>query len=167
MIRLATPTDAYPIADVHVRSWQAIYRGHFPDEFLDSLSTEERAMSWARLLTDPSQAIAVCELPSGVVGFVGIGPSRDADATPETRELQSIYLDPAVWRQGIGTSLIHWAMGTAASRGWTKMTLWVLKGNAQARAFYERSGWHADGVEKSEPFLGGTTEQIRYEWRAA
>jgi GNAT superfamily N-acetyltransferase len=150
-----------------VRSWQAIYRGHFPDEFLDSLSTQERAMSWARLLTDSSQSIAVCELSVGIVGFVAIGPSRDADAAPETGELQSIYLDPVVWRQGIGTSLIRWAMATAEFRGGIKMTFWVLKGNAQARAFYERYGWHADGVEKSEPFLDGTVEEMRYEWRAA
>jgi len=95
-----------------------------------------------------------------------MGPSRDADATPETGELSSIYLDPEVWRQGIGTLLMRWAMVAAPSRSWAKMTLWVLKGNARAQAFYERSGWRADGVAKSEAFLDGTMEEIRFEWRA-
>jgi GNAT superfamily N-acetyltransferase len=150
-----------------VRSWQSIYRGHFPDEYLDSLSIEQRATNWTRILADPSQSIAVYEELPGLVGFVCIGPSRDADAIPETGELSSIYLDPGVWRRGIGTLLIHWAMAEASSKGWVKMTLWVLKGNAQAQAVYERSGWRADGVVKAEPFLGDTMEEIRYEWCAA
>ncbi|MEO5927669.1 MAG: GNAT family N-acetyltransferase [Patescibacteria group bacterium] len=150
-----------------MRSWQAIYRSHFPDGYLDNLSVEQRAATWRRILTDPSQMIAVYELPSGIVGFACIGPSRDADATLKTGELSSIYLDPNVWRQGIGTLLIRWAMAAAVSRSWDKMTLWVLKVNAQARTFYEQSGWLADGVTKSEPFGGGTMEEMRYEWCAA
>jgi len=106
VIRLAAPTDALSIARVHVRSWQAIYRGHFPDDYLANLSADQRAVNWARLLADPSQTIAVYEL-SGIVGFVCIGPSRDADAGPETGELSSIYLDPASIEL-ISESMIDW-----------------------------------------------------------
>ncbi len=35
MIRVADARDIESIADVHVRSWQAIYRGHMPDSYLD------------------------------------------------------------------------------------------------------------------------------------
>lgn len=41
-IRRATPEDALAIAHVHVRSWQAAYRGLIDDEFLDALRPEHR-----------------------------------------------------------------------------------------------------------------------------
>jgi hypothetical protein len=39
-VRPATPDDADAIASVHVRSWQAAYRGIVPDAMLDALSIQ-------------------------------------------------------------------------------------------------------------------------------
>ena len=40
-IRTATPEDARAIAEVHVASWRAAYRGVLPDTYLDRLSVDE------------------------------------------------------------------------------------------------------------------------------
>ncbi|HEY1808803.1 MAG TPA: hypothetical protein VGG42_09585 [Acidobacteriaceae bacterium] len=40
-LRLAEPPDAMAAARVHVRSWQAAYRGLMPDAFLDQLRPED------------------------------------------------------------------------------------------------------------------------------
>lgn len=166
MIRAATIADATGIAAVHVLSWQAIYRGHFPDELLANLSVERRAAGWTQWLADPAQSTAVYESETGIVGFVAIGPSRDADAGPLTGELTTIYVAPHLWRRGIGAELMRWATDQAAARHWTAMTLWVLEGNAVARTFYERCGWAADGATKREPFGGRVVDEVRYAWHA-
>jgi GNAT superfamily N-acetyltransferase len=50
LIRRATPGDVIAVATVHVRSWQAAYRGLMPDEVLDGLSVERRAGMWRSVL---------------------------------------------------------------------------------------------------------------------
>ena len=42
-VREATVDDAEAIGSIHVRAWQAIYRGVMPDEYLDGLRAEDRA----------------------------------------------------------------------------------------------------------------------------
>jgi GNAT superfamily N-acetyltransferase len=166
MVRFATTDDAPAIAAVHVRGWQAAYRGHFPDDYLDGLSVSERALRWTAWLAEPAQATAVYVTPDGIVGFVSIGPSRDAEASPATGELTTIYVEPTAWRRGIGTELMSWAMAAAPAHHWTAMTLWTLESNAGTRAFYDRCGWSPDGATKREPFAGWTVAQMRYAWQS-
>ncbi|MER6578988.1 hypothetical protein [Nonomuraea sp. NPDC001023] len=49
-IRKATPADAQAIAEIHVRSWQAAYRGLLPQDHLDGLDPAARRPGWERLL---------------------------------------------------------------------------------------------------------------------
>jgi len=167
MIRLAKSADADAIAAVHVRGWQAAYRGYFPDDFLDGLSVADRAERWVAWLADAAEGTAVYETPAGIVGIASIGPSRDSGASSATGELLLIYVEPALWRRGVGTALMSWATAAAPARDWTAMTLWTIEGNAGARAFYERCGWVHDGATKREPFAGHVLSQVRYAWRSA
>jgi hypothetical protein len=41
-VRRAGPGDEAEVAGVHVRSWQAGYRGLLPDRYLDALRPEDR-----------------------------------------------------------------------------------------------------------------------------
>jgi len=167
MIRIANSEDAAAIAAVHVRGWQAAYRGYFPDDFLDDLSVADRAKGWVVWLADAARPTAVYETPAGIAGVVSIGPSRDSGASSATGELLLIYVEPALWRRGVGTALMSWATAAAPARDWTAMTLWTIEGNASARAFYERCGWVRDGATKREPFAGHVLSQVRYAWRSA
>lgn len=45
-IRPALDSDARTIAQVHVNSWRAAYRGIFTDEYLAALSIDEREQMW-------------------------------------------------------------------------------------------------------------------------
>jgi hypothetical protein len=42
------------------------------------------------------------------------------------------------------------------------MYLWVLRDNARARRFYERSGFRADGVEEPYEVAGVAVPEVRY-----
>jgi ribosomal protein S18 acetylase RimI-like enzyme len=165
-LRHATERDAQAIAAVHVRSWQQAYRGQLPQSFLDALSIPDRAESWRRRLsTAPAAAerpFWVAEAAGRVVGFVNTGPSRDEDAAPGTSEIYAIYVDPECWEKGIGTRLLERAIHDLHRHGYTLATLWCLGANAQARSFYERAKWRADGATKRELVGGVETEEVRY-----
>lgn len=42
------------------------------------------------------------------------------------------------------------------------MLLWVLKGNARARRFYERAGFRPDGAEEPFEVEGVAVPEVRY-----
>ena len=45
-VRPATVADAPAMGRLVVRAWQAAYRGHMPDDYLDGLRPEDRAAYW-------------------------------------------------------------------------------------------------------------------------
>src|SRR3954467_6848347 len=49
-IRAAEVEDASAIARVHVETWRSTYTGIIPQNYLDGMTTENRALVWARLL---------------------------------------------------------------------------------------------------------------------
>jgi len=48
-------------------------------------------------------------------------------------------------------------------RRFRRATLWVLAGNARARAFYETVGWNADGHERHRMLRGTDVHEVRYQ----
>jgi GNAT superfamily N-acetyltransferase len=92
---------------------------------------------------------------------VGMGPRGDrrGDAVGE---LLAIYLDPAVWGLGIGRRLQSVALQRLREDGYTEATLWVLAGNTDSRAFYERTGWRADGGTSEFEAGAEVLDEARY-----
>jgi len=170
-IRPALPGDAAALAQVHVAAWQVAYRGIMPDRLLDSLSVPNTQARWQQKLAQQEQLTLVCQLdtdPAGtgrgeVVGFAGLGPSRDDDTGEETGEVYAIYLHPDQWGQGLGHAL--WAQAVEALRagGYRALTVWVLEANGRARGFYEHMGCTLDpGVTKALDRQGTQLAVVRY-----
>ena len=145
VIRSAKPEDAPAIATVHVTAWKAAYRGIVPDEFLDSLSIEQRSDTWRRILLAGSQEdVFVAQAADTIVGWISAAASRDPDAGPSTGEIWAVYVAPAHWRTGIGRLLCQRAERSLAEQGLNEVTLWVLKDNRLAQHFYRSTGFIAD-----------------------
>jgi ribosomal protein S18 acetylase RimI-like enzyme len=150
MIRRATINDVKGIAEVHVKSWQAAYRGLLPDDFLQNLSVQRREEQWRRGLQNSEQVLLVYEQDT-IVAFCGFAPSRDEDVDKtKVAELGTIYALESAWGQGIGKALWQEAIKLMREKGFTEVTLWVLKGNERAIKFYERQGMVFDGTTKTE-----------------
>jgi len=165
-IREATVADAAHVAEVHVRSWQVAYRGLVPQDYLDGLDPAARRERWSALLADdrwPRAGTLVAELDDRIVGFASILPARDADLDPAAfGEIAAFYLDPGVWRRGIGRRLMAAALDRLAAAGYPRAALWVLDTNLRARRFYEATGWRCDGTVKVDESLGFPITETRY-----
>jgi GNAT superfamily N-acetyltransferase len=163
-IREALPADARSIAEIHVRSWQAAYRGQLADDYLDGLSVEDRLEQHRHSLEQPPAEWRtwVAQDDDRTTGFAVTGPSQDADATDRTAELYAIYLDPDRVGTGTGRALLEHAVQDLRTRGFDAATLWVLETNELARRFYEIAGWRLDGTEARERVDGEMRSTVRY-----
>jgi len=165
VVRDATVDDVHAIADVHVRAWQAAYRGFLPAQFLDGLSVALREASWHTALRDdgPQTLILVAEDPPGsVIGFCCLAlPSRDDDAGEHTVEIAATYVTPPRWDSGVGRALLMAAFDRLRGGDWADATLWVFRRNAHGRAFYARLGFRLDGTMGVHEPSGAVTARMR------
>jgi GNAT superfamily N-acetyltransferase len=151
-VRLAVVSEAPAVASVHVRTWQAAYRGLVPDSVLDNLSVEERTSMWERSI--PFGGVWVGLVDDEVVGFAAAGPSHEPDAA---FQLYAMYVLPSAWGTRVGFELAQAALGDEQD-----VILWVFDENPRARRFYERFGFRADGQSKTETIGGAALNEIRY-----
>lgn len=161
-IRKAVPEDALGVARVHVRAWQAAYKGLLPEEYLTALRAEDRAARYEFATKDAAmpQTLVAVEGDT-IVGFATTSPSRDEDLS-DFGELGALYVEPERWGCGVGRELMAAARGQLAEHGFKDALLWVLVGNARAELFYGADGWRADGMQRMQTVWGVTVDEVRY-----
>ena len=167
MVRAATPGDARAMAGVHVRAWRAAYRGILPPQLLAERSVDMRERSWREAIGPGDRGgvtlVSEADEPGRpLAGFCALAlPGRDDDAGERTAEVRAAYVDPARWQSGIGRSLLGSALGSLEPGAWDDVTLWVFLRNAQARAFFARSGFRLDGARMTHTASGVPTARMR------
>jgi GNAT superfamily N-acetyltransferase len=154
IVRDAVPADALAVARVHVRTWQAGYRGRLPDAYLDGLRAEDRAARYTFGEPDPDRphTLVACD-GDAIVGFATTG-LPPCDDVPGAGELLALHVDPDRWRTGVGRALIAAARARLAARGCAVAVLWLLEGNARGARFYAADGWADDGARRVQPVWG-------------
>ena len=115
---------------------------------------------WERVLKDLNTTQYIIKKDGKTAGMLGISVSRDEDATGSTYELMGLYLLPEYFRQGIGTHAMEFTFAKARSLGMKDITVWLLEDNINARMFYEKFGFIADGKTMERDF-GKTLKSIR------
>lgn len=155
LVRTPLMEDVEPFAQLHVRIWQATYRGTMDDEALDAVTVETMRPRWYAIarayaqgaVVDDGRAINVAVLGAEPVGFAMVGPARDEDA-PAPRQVWSLNVAPEHQGTGIGQRLLDETLGADPAY------LWVADGNARAIRFYERNGFVRDGVHAEDQHEG-------------
>jgi len=167
--RQAAPGDAAALGALHVTSWRETYAGILPDHVLDGLSVEARSAMWTEILNDPpafgGAAVFVAESGGEIVGFGSCSGQRD-EALKEkgfAGEIGAIYVLRSHQRAGAGSSLMSLLAQKLLAQGRSSASLWVLRENAGARAFYERLGGALVG-ERNEEQAGAMLCEIAYGW---
>lgn len=154
-------SDIVDLAEVHVKAWRETYLGLLPQSFLDALSIDRRAETWRQIVSAPvpdSICLGVW-VDDRLVGFMHAGPVG-SPVLGSDLELKSIYLLQAVQGAGLGKKLMGEFIRFAQSRGKSRASLLVLKGNRTA-GFYEKLGWRR-GPEFELDFNGAKYMQNSY-----
>jgi len=179
-IRAAVGSDADALGRLHVHCWHETYRGLVPETLLARFSVQRSRAVWDRILRDhaahdatavyllssPASAPLSNDLRSNeLLGFGSCGRQRTADLADSgfDAEVSSLYLLRSQQRQGLGNALLRALVDDLMSRGFKALSLWVLKDNAPARAFYERCGGLVIG-EKRDVREDGTLIETAYGW---
>lgn len=160
-IRQATLGDAAALGDILSCSWRAAYKGIVPDVILDLLTPESRAAVFISLFAKGEGEISIAHEDGQAAGFVITGDCRDDDIVSPCGEIWSIYLKPEYWRRAIGSKLITLGIEQLKAKGYANAALWVIEGNANAIAFYEKHGFKPDGARKAIE-IGKTLYEARY-----
>lgn len=152
------------VSEIRVHGRRSAYRGLVPQSYLDTLSAERDAEGRRTRLArnDGSVVNLVAEYGGEVVGWSCHGPYRDGEVRTRDAELYALYVDPVHCGGGVGRALLTEAVRRCTAFGPTRMFLWVLKGNAGARRFYERAGFGADGTEQSFEVDGVAVPEVRH-----
>ncbi|WP_413759574.1 N-acetyltransferase family protein [Streptomyces sp. MMBL 11-3] len=174
-VRAMTLADCPRVAEIRVRGWQHAYAGLMPQPYLDGLDV---AAELPRRRAHFEQAGAgvvnlVAEWDGEVVGWSCHGPYRD-DGDGDSgdgsgggqraagAELYAIYVAPDRIGRGVGRALLRESLARCAAAGHDRMLLWVLRENADARRFYEKAGFAADGAEEPFEVAGARVPEVRY-----
>lgn len=142
IIRSAELTDASGIAKVNIETWKSTYKNIINDEYLDSLSYEQREHAIKNIINSSSDKkyVFIAEDGTGdVIGFASCGIVRENDEIFKG-ELYSIYILKEFQNKGIGKLLYNIAIQKLQENNLFPMIIWVLEENRQARKFYELMG---------------------------
>lgn len=169
-IRVAdTAGDARGIAEVHVASWRAAYRGVLPRRYLSAMSVDSLTEHWTQRIQGAgrfafrSDDLWVVEAEDRVIGFASIGPCLDDEELAGfAGEVQMLYIHPEMSGQGLGRALFDHVLGVLAKRDYRWLVVWVLEHNKGARQFYERMGLQADGSTATDHSTGQGVSVVRY-----
>lgn len=163
-IRTATIDDAEGIAQIHIYSWQKMYKDFIPETILQNLSLQERTQQWYDLI-EQHVKVLIIEINNQLVGFASIGAFHDFGSDGSMGEIKAIYLHPDYWRKGLGTQLCLAAISELTKLGYKKVLLWVFEDNIQARKFYDALGFEATSSTKLEEFYegGALLKEILYQ----
>jgi ribosomal protein S18 acetylase RimI-like enzyme len=165
-IRPARIEDAPRIAEIHVETWRAAYRGLMSHSLLENLSIPKRREFWEQRIRLNQSSILVAVHEGDVIGWIVYGSSRDADATPAVAEVYGLYVAATAWRSGAGRALWQEAKRLIEQGDAEVVTLWVLEGNERARRFYEAVGFELDeGQTKQFEREDTVLPEVRYRTR--
>jgi ribosomal protein S18 acetylase RimI-like enzyme len=161
-LRPLAPEDCDELGRVHMAIWRDAYADLMPADYLAGLSDERCADRWRERVALPPDApqrtLVVVDSDGRLAGFGSAGPSRDEDA-PSEWELYAVNLAPHARGAGVAGRLVDELLGDRDA------TLWVIEGNARARAFYTRRGFVDEGRRELHPPTG--TPEMRMVRRLA
>ncbi len=157
--RAAVLSDADAIAAVHSAAWREAFT-FLPPAFLRALTPDAVLDKWQRELLDPGSSMFVATNGGRVVGLLQLR------CTPPSGEVMSLYVEPSLWRSGVGSTLLALGEVWLAQRCVDAAMLWTAKASDQSRRFYEAHEWVASGKEQTQLLVPGV-ELHEVEYRKA
>lgn len=131
MLRRGGQEDASAIAEIWHLGWRDGHLGFIPQELAEARTEQSfRARAAAR-----AGEATVAVVDGAIAGFVIVVDD----------EVEQVYVSAPHRGTGVAGVLLGEAERQVRANGHSKAWLAVVAGNARARAFYERRGWHDEG----------------------
>lgn len=124
-LRAARPADAGKVAACYLASRKSTLA------FAPMARSDADVEAWVRDELIAQQHVTVAVESGGVVGFIAVRPRGDGDW------IEHLYVHPARWRRGIGSTLLH----VALMRLEGAVRLYTFEENRVGRKFFERYGF--------------------------
>jgi GNAT superfamily N-acetyltransferase len=142
-LRAARDADADAVGTIWASGWRDGHLGHVPEELVAVRTPESFLDRAAQRIADTT----VAEVDGVVAGFIMV----DDD------EVEQVFVDAGHRGSGVAAELLAEAERQVAGNGHASAWLAVVEGNARARRFYERLGWHDEGAFQYAARHGDTT----------
>lgn len=160
IIRNAKREDIEDVVDIQVTGWQTAYRGIIDDEYLDKLSREEKIKK--RKKDFDSNGFIVAEYENKVIGFCRyLNENRNEEIKEVDCELLALYVKFEYKHMGVGTKLFSYVKNEFKKLNKSKMILWCLKENENAKKFYTKMGGKII-LEKDIEFGGKKYKEVGF-----
>ncbi len=137
MIRPANSDAVKNIAQLYVQNHVETYKGLLPDAYFESLTVEHAIDKWLSYLNSSEKMIWV-SFENGL--FLGFSAGMPDEELANTWYLDSLHVTKDARGKGVGSALIRQNMTHAASQGFGKMSICIVRGNDNARKLYEKHG---------------------------
>ncbi len=157
-IRKATIEDAFILADILSSSWSAAYKDIIPSHAIKARNERRFDMFKKTLMEEHSNYLAFDH--EIAVGLFRISECLDKDIKG-AGEVVAIYVHPNYFRRGYGTKIMNYACQLLKDLSYSKVILWALEDNYNAKKFYEKQGFIMDGAKK-EMNIGKPLIAIRF-----
>jgi GNAT superfamily N-acetyltransferase len=141
ILRSGEPEDAQAIAEIWHLGWRDGHLGLVPKELVELRSEESFRARAAERVSETTVAV----VDGAIAGFVIVVDD----------EVEQVYVAASHRGTGVAARLLSEAERQVQANGHSTAWLAVVPGNARARAFYERNGWHDEGAFD----YAATTEQ--------
>ena len=133
IIRKAIEEDVKQIAEILVEDWKIAYRGIIDDNYLDSMSVEDRYQIEVRRFREYTVAVEGNEV-------LGYAWNQMMDDDVADCEIIALYVRYSKRNNGIGKALMLDSMELFRKSGKQTMIIWCLEDNHESRKFYEKMG---------------------------
>ena len=138
LIRKVKYEDIEQIVDINIKDWKKEYRGILDEDILSSLNRDEKIKKWRKSYKIGN--VIVAEEDGVVLGFCRYDDNVVYENDNIDSEIIALYVDCDKLGNGIGRKLVEYAMEDLKNKNKTKMVIWCLEKNQNARKFYEKMG---------------------------
>jgi len=156
-IREAIPDDAPAVRRVARRSWHETYDEIIGEEAVDEMIDEWYDVGALKKSIERPENPMFVAISADLVGFVQGGPSEDG---PADAVLSRIYIAPANWGDGVGTTLLERLCTALRTDGHDSVWLSVIAHNDVGRAFYAKHAFEMHERRTAELAGQDVTELI-------
>lgn len=149
--------DRFEVSRIYEESWKYAYKGLIPQNYLDSIPVGR----WSSNADREGMNTLVAVEDNKLIGTASFCKSR-FEKFADYVEIVSIYFLPEYIGKGHGKVLFEAVMNELRKLGFNDVFLWVLEGNARARAFYEKAGFENSGEFLDDNIGGKDLRELQY-----